>query len=179
MRLDAGAARRLFAGSAVARLATVTPAGHPHIVPVTFVLDSRPGQGDWVYTAVDHKPKSTARLQRLRNIQAHPQVALLADHYADDWTRLWWVRADGEAAVLGAPADAAGAAARRARGRARSGCSRRAIRSTPPGPRPARSSRFGWTAGLGGRRPRRGVRPGHRQAAVLGGAEARSTSAGP
>ena len=40
MRLDAGAARRLFAGSAVARLATVTPAGHPHIVPVTFVLDS-------------------------------------------------------------------------------------------------------------------------------------------
>jgi PPOX class probable F420-dependent enzyme len=110
MRLDAGAARRLFAGSAVARLATVTPAGHPHIVPVTFVLDSRPGQGDWVYTAVDHKPKSTARLQRLRNIQAHPRVALLADHYADDWTRLWWVRADGEAAVLGAPADAAEAA---------------------------------------------------------------------
>jgi PPOX class probable F420-dependent enzyme len=111
MRLDAGAARRLFAGSAVARLATVTPAGHPHIVPVTFVLDSRPGQGDWVYTAVDHKPKSTARLQRLRNIQAHPRVALLADHYADDWTRLWWVRAEGEAAVLDAPADAAEAAA--------------------------------------------------------------------
>ena len=110
MRLDAGAARRLFAGTSVARLATVTPAGRPHLVPVTFVLDSRPGQGDWVYTAVDHKPKSTARLQRLRNIQAHPRVALLADHYADDWTRLWWVRADGEAAVLGAAAEAAGAA---------------------------------------------------------------------
>jgi len=102
MRLDTGAARRLFAGTAVARLATVTPAGHPHIVPVTFVLDSRPGHGDWVYTAVDHKPKSSTRLQRLRNIQAHPRAALLADHYADDWTRLWWVRADGAAAVLGA-----------------------------------------------------------------------------
>jgi PPOX class probable F420-dependent enzyme len=100
MRLDAGAARRLFAGSAVARLATVTPAGHPHLVPVTFVLDGRPGQGDWVYTAVDHKPKTTNQLQRLRNIQAHPEVALLADHYADDWTRLWWVRADGVATVL-------------------------------------------------------------------------------
>ena len=112
MRLDAGAARRLFAGTAVARLATVTPAGHPHIVPVTFVLDSRPGQGDWVYTAVDHKPKSTTRLQRLRNIQAQPRVALLADHYVDDWTQLWWVRADGEAAVLDAadPADPADAA---------------------------------------------------------------------
>jgi len=111
MRLDAGAARRLFAGTAVARLATVTAAGRPHIVPVTFVLDSRPGQGDWVYTAVDHKPKSTTRLQRLRNIQAQPRVALLADHYADDWTQLWWVRADGEAAVLGAAVlGAAGAA---------------------------------------------------------------------
>jgi PPOX class probable F420-dependent enzyme len=114
MRLDTGAARRLFAGTAVARLATVTPAGHPHIVPVTFVLDSQPGQGDWVYTAVDHKPKTTTRLQRLRNIQAHPQVALLADHYADDWTRLWWVRADGaatvfgEATVPGSAAEAAG-----------------------------------------------------------------------
>ena len=101
MLLDAGAARRLFAGAAVARLATVTPAGHPHIVPVTFVLDSQPGRGDRVYTAVDHKPKTTTRLQRLRNIEAHPQVALLADHYADDWSRLWWVRADGAATVLG------------------------------------------------------------------------------
>lgn len=113
MRLNAGAARRLFAGTVVARLATVTPAGRPHLVPVTFVLDSRPGQGDWVYTAVDHKPKSTARLQRLRNIQAQPRVALLADHYTDDWAQLWWVRADGEASVLGAaadPADPAGAA---------------------------------------------------------------------
>ena len=107
MRLDAAAARRLFAGSAVARLATVTPAGHPHLVPVTFVLDSPPGQGDWVYTAVDHKPKTTTQLQRLRNIEAHPEVALLADHYADDWAQLWWVRADGVAAVLGA-AEAAG-----------------------------------------------------------------------
>ena len=106
MRLDAGAARRLFAGSAVARLATVTPAGHPHLVPVTFVLDSQPGQGDLVYTAVDAKPKTTTRLQRLRNIQAHPRVALLADHYSADWARRWWVRADGHAAVL----DAAGLA---------------------------------------------------------------------
>jgi PPOX class probable F420-dependent enzyme len=104
MRLDTGAARRLFAGTSVARLATVTPAGHPHLVPVTFVLDRQPGRPDRVYTAVDAKPKTTTRLQRLRNIQAQPRVALLADHYADDWTQLWWVRADGEAAVLGAAA---------------------------------------------------------------------------
>ena len=107
MRLDPGAARRLFGAAPVARLATVSPAGRPHLVPVTFVLDRQPGQPDHVYTAVDAKPKTTTRLQRLRNIQAHPQVALLADHYSADWTRLWWVRADGQAAVLDAAAGAA------------------------------------------------------------------------
>ena len=107
MRLDAGAARRLFASAAVARLATVSPAGHPHLVPVTFVLDSDPGRGDRLYTAVDAKPKTTTRLQRLRNIRANPQVAVLADHYEPDWARLWWVRADGRASILDEPSDMA------------------------------------------------------------------------
>ncbi|HEY2127604.1 MAG TPA: TIGR03668 family PPOX class F420-dependent oxidoreductase [Streptosporangiaceae bacterium] len=106
MRLDPAAARRLFGAAAVARLATVSPAGRPHLVPVTFVLDSDASHGDHIYTAVDAKPKTTTQLQRLRNIQAHPQVALLADHYAADWTQLWWVRADGRAAVLDADAGA-------------------------------------------------------------------------
>ncbi|MGP8001455.1 MAG: TIGR03668 family PPOX class F420-dependent oxidoreductase [Streptosporangiaceae bacterium] len=112
MRMPAAEARRRFAAARVARLATVTPDGAPHIVPVTFVLDSSPGPGDGqrdqVYTAVDAKPKSTTRLQRLRNIRANPRVALLADCYADDWTRLWWVRADGQAAVLAGPDELAG-----------------------------------------------------------------------
>jgi len=50
--------------------------------------------------AVDHKPKRTNDLQRLRNIEANPRVSLLADEYTEDWTRLWWVRADGTARVL-------------------------------------------------------------------------------
>jgi PPOX class probable F420-dependent enzyme len=78
----------------VARLATVGPAGQPHIVPVTFALD-----GDCIYTAVDAKPKRGPQLQRLRNILANPHVALLADHYDADWERLWWVRADGLATI--------------------------------------------------------------------------------
>ena len=89
----------------MARLSTVTPAGRPHIVPVTFAVDE-----DYIYTAVDAKPKiqTAARgLQRLRNIEANPQVAVLADHYADDWTSLWWVRADGEATILTSPRRAA------------------------------------------------------------------------
>jgi PPOX class probable F420-dependent enzyme len=78
----------------VARLATVTEAGRPHIVPVTFAVD-----GEHIFIAVDAKPKQTRNLRRLRNIRANPQVAVLADRYDDDWTSLWWVRADGRAAV--------------------------------------------------------------------------------
>ncbi len=86
--------RERFAEARVARLATVSAAGKPHIVPVTFAV-----AGDVVYTAVDAKPKATRDLQRLRNLRARPQAALLADHYSDDWSQLWWARADGEATV--------------------------------------------------------------------------------
>jgi PPOX class probable F420-dependent enzyme len=103
MDLPEDEARRRLGAASVARLATVTPAGHPHIVPVTFALDA-----DLIYSAVDAKPKTTAHLQRLRNIQAEPRVAVLADHYCGDWARLWWVRADGLASVLDDPADMAG-----------------------------------------------------------------------
>jgi PPOX class probable F420-dependent enzyme len=81
-------------------MATTTEDGRPHLVPVTFAAD-----GNYIYTAVDAKPKSktTAGLQRLRNIRADPRVAVLADHYSGDWASLWWVRADGRAAILGDP----------------------------------------------------------------------------
>ena len=103
MRLAAGDARRRFAAARVARLATVGQAGAPHVVPVTFAV-----HGDHVYTAVDGKPKSTRDLQRLRNIRADPRVTMLADHYEEDWTLLWWVRAEGEAAILSEPGEMAG-----------------------------------------------------------------------
>jgi PPOX class probable F420-dependent enzyme len=104
-RLAADQARRLLAAARVARLATASPDGVPHLVPVTFVL-----AGDTVYTAVDGKPKATAGLRRLDNIRRNPAVALLADHYAEDWSALWWARADGQASVIGDPALMAGPA---------------------------------------------------------------------
>lgn len=79
----------------VARLATVRPDGSPHVVPVTFAVES----GD-VVTAVDHKPKRHDRLQRLTNVEHEPRVSLIVDHWSDDWTELWWVRVDGTARVL-------------------------------------------------------------------------------
>lgn len=95
MRLDPDQARALFTTARVARLATISAAGAPHLVPVCFAV-----AGDAVYTAVDHKPKRTTDLTRLANIAADARVALLADHYEDDWTRLWWVRIDGEARLV-------------------------------------------------------------------------------
>jgi PPOX class probable F420-dependent enzyme len=99
MRLTSGQARERLTAARVARLATVSAAGQPHLVPVTFAIDTNTDAGT-VYIAIDHKPKTTTQLKRLANIAANPGVTLLADHYDDDWTQLWWSRADGQAAVL-------------------------------------------------------------------------------
>lgn len=94
MRKGEAWARQRFEQARVARLATVTAAGEPHLVPVVFAVI-----GSTIVTAVDHKPKSTTRLRRLANIAAQPRVSLLVDEYDEDWARLWWARVDGRAAV--------------------------------------------------------------------------------
>jgi PPOX class probable F420-dependent enzyme len=71
------------------------------VIPCCFALE-----GDRLYTAVDAKPKTTMGLQRLRNVRANPSVTVLVDEYDEDWARLWWVRARGQARVL-APDDPA------------------------------------------------------------------------
>ena len=87
--------RRRVAAAWVGRLATVAPDGRPRIVPCTFAL-----VGSVVYSAVDDKPKRTAELARLTDIEANPLAALLVDEYDDDWSQLWWVRLRGGARVL-------------------------------------------------------------------------------
>lgn len=87
--------RERFAAARIAHLATADSEGKPHVVPVVFALD-----GDTIYFAVDQKPKGTRDLKRLRNIAMNPSVAVLVDHYSEDWNELWWVRADGTAHVL-------------------------------------------------------------------------------
>ena len=94
MNLSAAEAHERFAASPIARLATADAAGVPHVVPVTFAVD-----GDVVYFAVDHKPKRSTNLRRLRNIAENPAVAVIVDQYADDWSTLWWARADGRAEI--------------------------------------------------------------------------------
>jgi PPOX class probable F420-dependent enzyme len=91
-------ARERFVAARVATLATVDASGGPHLVPVTFAVE-----GDTVWSAVDGKPKRVTRLRRHENIRSRPGVSLLVQHWEEDWSRLWWVRADGLARVSADP----------------------------------------------------------------------------
>ncbi|MCW2492051.1 MAG: pyridoxamine 5-phosphate oxidase-related,FMN-binding protein [Frankiales bacterium] len=93
--MDSAVARQRFSLARVARLATADTDGRPHLVPIVFVV-----HGSVIYSAVDAKPKRTTALRRLANIDTNPKVAALVDDYHDDWSRLWWARADGIGRVL-------------------------------------------------------------------------------
>jgi len=90
-------ARERFAAARHALLATADATGAPHLVPIVFAL-----AGEVIYNAVDRKPKRTTLLRRLANVGENPRVAVLAEHYDEDWTQLWWVRAEGSARILAA-----------------------------------------------------------------------------
>jgi len=95
MRLDPDEARRRFAAGRVAYMATLRSDGTAALVPIVFEV-----LGDRVVSLVDPKPKRTPELARLQHIARKPRVALLVDHYEDNWELLWWVRAEGMAQVV-------------------------------------------------------------------------------
>lgn len=98
VRLDDAECRRRLTAARHAYLATASAEAVPHVVPVTYAVVEHDDVVE-VVSAVDHKPKTTTALRRLRNLQANPLAAVLTDAYDDDWTRLWWVRADGVVTV--------------------------------------------------------------------------------
>lgn len=81
----------------VGRLATADKTGQPHVIPVCYACD-----GSRVYIALDAKPKRVApqQLKRVRNLLAHPQVALVVDRYSDDWAQLGYLLIRGMATLL-------------------------------------------------------------------------------
>lgn len=81
----------------VGHLSTADATGAPHNVPVCFWFD-----GVRFYFAIDEKPKSGEglELKRMRNIAANPRVALVVDHYEEDWTQLAYVLVHGTAGVI-------------------------------------------------------------------------------
>jgi len=100
-RLDRARCEQLVASARVGRLATVDRHGRPHLVPLCFAV-----LADTIYSAVDHKPKQSTSLRRLRNIADTGRACVLIDEYAEDWTVLWWVRVDGPARVVTAEGEA-------------------------------------------------------------------------
>ncbi len=99
MELPDGAIELILEGWPVASLATVSEGGRPHVVPIVFV---RVAGGIW--SPIDGKPKAGGELARVRNVRRDSRISLLFEHYEADWTRLWWLRVDGEAEVR-TPAD--------------------------------------------------------------------------
>jgi PPOX class probable F420-dependent enzyme len=93
--MDRGEALRRLADARVGHLATADPGGIPHVVPLVFAV-----RGETIYWTVDRKPKRTRELKRIQNIQANPNVQLVADRYDEDWARLWWVRVTGHARIV-------------------------------------------------------------------------------
>jgi PPOX class probable F420-dependent enzyme len=94
--MDRHQARAHAHAARVARLGTLSRSGRVDLVPVTFAIVD-----DILYTAVDHKPKTTTELKRLENVRANPEVSVLIDEYDDaDWSTLWWVRLRGLAQVI-------------------------------------------------------------------------------
>jgi len=80
-----------------AHLATSDKSGQPHVIPLCFIYD-----GKVFYSPIDEKPKRAAptKLKRLKNIRENPQVALVIDHYDEDWRKLGYVLIFGKARIL-------------------------------------------------------------------------------
>ena len=94
-RLSAEDAWQRLVSARMAYLSTVRADGRPHVVPIVFAVEDRV-----VYSIADPKPKQGLDLLRHRNIASNPSVTLLVDAYDEDWSKLWWVRADGVARVV-------------------------------------------------------------------------------
>jgi PPOX class probable F420-dependent enzyme len=82
----------------VARLASCDAKGRPTVLPIVFVRVR-----GYLWSPVDGKPKREGEPARIRRVSESPQVELLLDEYGDDWSRLWWLRVQGDARVVRPP----------------------------------------------------------------------------
>ena len=84
----------------IGHLATADATGQPSVVPVCFAIIQADGEPA-IVIAIDEKPKGDPRaLQRVRNIMARPEIALVVDDYSEDWQALAWVLVRGSATVI-------------------------------------------------------------------------------
>jgi hypothetical protein len=98
VRIEPSQCALLLAGADHGTLATVHPRRGVDAVPACFVVAD-----DVMAVPVDTvKDKVSTDLQRVKNLDADPRATLVCDHWdADDWSKLWWVRAALERADVG------------------------------------------------------------------------------
>lgn len=92
MKLTADVARARLVAHDHAVLCTVHPERGVDAVPCVYAVDA----DGFVAVPVDRvKPKSSTTLQRETNLRADRRATLLVEQWdGDDWSRLWWVRAE-------------------------------------------------------------------------------------
>jgi hypothetical protein len=92
MRLAEDEARARLAAHDHGILCTVHAERGVDAVPVVYAVDD----DGYVGVPVDRvKAKASSRLQRERNLETDPRGTLLVEHWdRDDWSQLWWVRAE-------------------------------------------------------------------------------------
>ena len=97
MRLNEEVARSRLSAHVHGVLCTLHPRRGPDPQPVVYAVN---GDGH-VGVPIDRiKPKASTRLQREDNLAADPRGSLLIEHWeTEDWSKLWWVRADLEHVV--------------------------------------------------------------------------------
>jgi hypothetical protein len=101
MRLDAAVARARLDEQVHGVFCTLHPERGPDPQPVVYAVSTDGHVGVPVDSV---KPKASTRLQREDNLDADPRGSLLIEQWdAEDWSRLWWVRADVE--HVSAPSD--------------------------------------------------------------------------
>jgi coenzyme F420-0:L-glutamate ligase / coenzyme F420-1:gamma-L-glutamate ligase len=96
-RLKDPAVREFIETARIAHLATASASGEPHNIPLCFWFD-----GARFYFVIDQKPKQKGgtEIKRMRNIAENPRVALVIDHYDEDWNRLAYVLVHGDAQIV-------------------------------------------------------------------------------
>jgi len=94
MKLSADQARARLAANVHGVMCTMHPQRGPDPVPAVYAVNDDGYVGVPIDTV---KPKASTRLKREDNLLADPRSALLVEHWdSEDWSRLWWVRADLE-----------------------------------------------------------------------------------
>tara|TARA_R110002110_G_scaffold317980_1_gene530734 strand:+ start:2040 stop:2480 length:441 start_codon:yes stop_codon:yes gene_type:complete len=92
MKLDSDNALARLAAHDHGVLCTLHAERGVDAVPVAYAIDEYGYVGVPLDTV---KPKVSTRLQRQRNLENDPRATLLGEQWdRDDWSQLWWVRAE-------------------------------------------------------------------------------------